>query len=168
MTIPTAEQLIAQYALTTHPAGGYYKEFYRSNIALPASSLPACFGGERSASTAIYFLLQQGDFSAFHRIKSDEVWHFYVGDTLLLHILHTDGQLETVHLGNGVSTEHMYTAVVPAGTWFASEPAPNAAFSFVGCTVAPGFDFADFEMADATELCNQYPQHAPFILPRCR
>ncbi len=88
----TAAQLIQQYQLLPHPEGGYYKETYRSSEAIPAAALPARFNGSRSFSTAIYFLLEQGNFSAFHKIKSDECWHFYAGQTLLVHILHTNGR----------------------------------------------------------------------------
>lgn len=156
-------QLIKEFELLPHPEGGHYKETYRSAEMIPADALPARFAGDRNFSTAIYFLLEQGNFSAFHKIQSDECWHFYAGAALLVHIIHLNGELETVKLGNNINEGNTFQYVVPTGCWFASEPAPGSAFSFVGCTVAPGFDFADFEMAVADELTRCYPQHETLI-----
>lgn len=163
-----AEQLVKHFNLLPHPEGGYYKETYRSAETVAATALPERFTGDRNFSTAIYFLLEKGNFSAFHKIKSDECWHFYAGGALLIHIIHLDGTLETVRLGNNIDSGESFQHVVPAGCWFASEPAPGSAFSFVGCTVAPGFDFADFEMADADELVRSYPKHKATIKRLCR
>ncbi|MBN9295907.1 MAG: cupin domain-containing protein [Filimonas sp.] len=163
-----AQSLAAFYQLQPHPEGGYYRETYRSHLTLPANSLPADFNGERNSSTAIYFLLEQGNFSAFHRIKSDEVWHFYAGQALLVYVIHPEGWLEIIRLGNNIGNGEQFQAVVPAGCWFASMPAPATAFSFVGCTVAPGFDFHDFELAYADVLAKEYPQHESLIRQLCR
>jgi predicted cupin superfamily sugar epimerase len=113
-------------------------------------------------------LLEQGNFSAFHKIKSDECWHFYAGSTLHVYVLHDNGELETVKLGNDILNGELFQYVVPANCWFASRPAPHAEFCFVGCTVAPGFDFADFEMANENELAALFPQHAAIIKELCR
>ncbi len=164
----TAKQLIAQYNLQPHPEGGWYRETYRSDGTIPASALTPGFSGERYFSTAIYFLLEQGNFSAFHRIKSDECWHFYAGQTLFVYVLHGDGKLEIIKIGSDILKGECFQYVVPANCWFASRPAPEAAFSFVGCTVAPGFDFADFEMAKGEELIKRYPQYAEIIGELCR
>jgi len=163
-----AEQLIQQYNLQPHPEGGWYKETYRSSEMIGAASLPARFGGIRFFSTAIYFLLEQGNFSAFHKIKSDECWHFYAGQTLHVFVLYDNGQLETIKLGNNILNGEVFQFVVPANCWFASRPAPESKFCFVGCTVAPGFDFADFEMAKADELTALHPQHEKIIQELCR
>ena len=160
--------LIAQYNLLPHPEGGYYKETYRSNVLLKQQSLPIGFDGDRNSSTAIYFLLEKGNFSAFHRIKSDECWHFYAGKTLLIYVIDKSGQLEIIKLGNNVLAGEVFQAVVPADCWFASEPAPDSNFSFVGCTVSPGFDFNDFELATADELSEIYPAHQALIERLCR
>jgi uncharacterized protein len=162
----TVQELIEQYALLPHPEGGYYKETYRSSEIISKEALPDRFAGERYYSSAIYFLLEQGNFSAFHRIQSDECWHFYAGDTLWVHMISPDGQFTTVHLGNKPGTVYQY--VVPAGYWFASETAPGGSFSFVGCTVAPAFDFTDFELADGNLLSQQFPQHGKLIQRLCR
>src|SRR5512140_3425383 len=97
-----AQQLIQQYALQPHPEGGWYKETYKSAELIQASALPARFVGARAFSTAIYFLLEQGNFSAFHRIKSDECWHFHAGDPLDVYILRQDGILDVIHLGSDI------------------------------------------------------------------
>ncbi|MGV3768154.1 MAG: cupin domain-containing protein [Chitinophagaceae bacterium] len=163
-----AEQLIDRFNLLPHPEGGFYAETYKSEESVQQEHLPQRFSGARSFSTAIYFLLPRGNFSAFHRIKSDECWHFYAGETLLVHVIHPDGTLETIRLGNNVVAGETFQYVVPAGCWFASEPAPQTNFSFVGCTVAPGFDFADFELANAAELSAFFPGHQELITRLCR
>ena len=164
----TPAQLIQQYGLLPHPEGGFYKETYRSSETIAANALPARFTGSRSFATAIYFLLEQGNFSGFHKIKSDEGWHFYAGGPLHVYTLHFDGSLETTVLGNDISAGQTFQHVVPANCWFASRPAPGTDFAFVGCTVAPGFDFADFELAKAQELIRLYPQHEELIVQLCR
>jgi len=164
----TAQQLIQQFQLQSHPEGGWYKETYKSNETIAAAALPERFPGDRSFSTAIYFLLEQGNFSAFHRIKSDECWHFYAGDPLNVYVLQDSGIMEVITLGNDILNGQLFQFVVPANYWFASRPAAGSDYCFVGCTVAPGFDFADFEMADEKELSIQFPQHAAVIKTLCR
>lgn len=164
----TSVNLIEKYNLLPHPEGGFYCQTYRSSETIAKDALPERFGGDRLFSTAIYFLLEQGNFSAFHRIKSDECWHFYAGQTLLVHVIHPGGDLQTVKLGNNIEAGEVFQFVVPAGFWFASEPAPGTTFSFVGCTVAPGFDFADFELAKSNELCSVFSQHEKLIRKLCR
>lgn len=137
------QQLIHHYQMQSHPEGGYFRQTYRAAGTIPPAVLPEGFSGERPFSTAIYFLLEQGNFSAFHRIRSDECWHFYEGQTLLVHVLDQSGSLNTIRLGPDLTNGEVYQYVVPANCWFASEPAPGTDYSLVGCTVAPGFDFAD-------------------------
>jgi predicted cupin superfamily sugar epimerase len=163
-----AAQLIQQYNLQPHPEGGWYKETYKSHEHIPASALPKRFGSNRAFSTAIYFLLEQGNFSAFHRIKSDECWHFYAGDPLRVYVLQPNGHLDIIDLGNDIFRGQQFQYIVPANCWFASRPLPGSSFCFVGCTVAPGFDFADFEMADAASLIVKYPQYQNIIKELCR
>lgn len=157
-----AADYIKHLELLPHPEGGYYKETYRSAATMEAN------GGLRNVSTSIYYLLQQGDFSGFHRIKSDECWHFYAGSTLLVHVIDEEGAYTCIRLGNHLEQHEQLQAVVPAGAWFASEPAPGTAFALVGCTVAPGFDFADFEMAQQAPLLQQFPAHREIISRLCR
>lgn len=164
----TVEQLVNQFQLLPHPEGGYFKETYRSVETIAQHALPIRFNAKKYFSTAIYFLLEQGNFSAFHKIKSDECWHFYAGGTLLVHVIDAKGNLSTTKLGNDILHGETFQFVVPANCWFASEPAEKTAFSFVGCTVAPGFDFEDFELANAKELITIFPQHHEIIKRMCR
>jgi predicted cupin superfamily sugar epimerase len=164
----TPEYFIKHLQLQPHPEGGFFNETYRSKGIIASQCLPSEFTGNRHYSTAIYFLLQQGDFSAFHRIKSDECWHFYEGGTLLIHIIDEKGNYSCLHLGKNIHEGEVFQFVIPAGSWFASEPSAESEFSLVGCTVAPGFDFADFEMANARTLLKLYPQHQSLIQRLCR
>ena len=164
----TVSELVEKFQLLPHPEGGYYKEMYRSTELIQPSALPERFSGGRNFSTAIYFLLEQENFSAFHRIQSDECWHFYAGQSLHVHIIHPNGQYELIRLGNNLTQGETFQAVVPAGSWFASETATGGTFSFVGCTVSPGFDFADFELATAASLCKKFPEKEEVIKRLCR
>ena len=164
----TTEQLIKQYRLQPHPEGGWYRQSYKCKEFIPATALPARFGGERVFSTAIYFLLEKGNFSAFHKIKSDECWHFYAGDPLHVFIIDQSGDLEIITLGNDFSKGQTFQYIVPANCWFASRPVPGSEFCLVGCTVAPGFEFEDLELADSKILSAIYPQHSGLIKELCR
>ena len=164
----TSHQLIQQYGLRPHPEGGWYKETYKSSEYIPAAALPERFGDSRAFSTAIYFLLQQNEFSAFHRIKSDECWHFYAGDALVIYVIKQDRKLDIISLGNDILNGQLFQYTVPANCWFASKPAAGSNWCFVGCTVAPGFDFTDFELADASTLSDIYPDHKSIILQLCK
>ena len=161
MTDPA--ELIAALKLHPHPEGGWYRETYRATENVPRSGLPERFDGPRSHATAIYFLLSSATFSALHRIKSDEQWHFYTGSSLTVHVIHPDGRYEPLKLGSNLAQGETFQTVVPHGCWFgATVDAPDS-FALVGCTVAPGFDFADFEMAECESVGKQFPQHAALI-----
>ena len=158
------EALINHYNLLPHPEGGFYRQTYAASEQILRDALPERFDGNRNFSTAIYFLLPNGNFSAFHRIKSDEVWHFYEGCALHIHVIHPNGDYECLKLGSNMNNGESYQLVVPANAWFASEPVGDAgSFALVGCTVAPGFDFADFELAEVATLTNQFRKHEELI-----
>ncbi|HET9278369.1 MAG TPA: cupin domain-containing protein [Flavitalea sp.] len=159
----SGDELIKQLNLEPHPEGGYYRQTYRSTEYINRTTLPDRFAGDRAISTAIFYLLQQGDFSAFHRIKSDECWHFYSGGALVIHIIKHNGDYLHVKLGKNIREGENFQYVVPAEAWFAVEPAPETGFALTGCTVAPGFDFSDFEMGDKQTLLSLFPQHAWII-----
>ncbi|HEV7380908.1 MAG TPA: cupin domain-containing protein [Dyadobacter sp.] len=161
----TVTYWVEKYSLQPHPEGGFYAETYRSKEEIAAEGLPQRFGsGSRSFSTGIYFLLEQGQFSAFHRIKSDEMWHFYAGAALEIFVLDGyTGKLNVIRFGSEPENGETFQAVVPAGSWFASRPAAQSHYSLVGCTVSPGFDFTDFEMADRNSLVAEFPQYAALI-----
>ena len=160
-TVHDAARWVEQLGLLPHPEGGYYRETYRAAESIPAAALPPRFGGERAFSTAVYFLLTADAFSAWHRIRSDELWHFYAGDPVTLHVLDADGRgtLQRAQLGCGPGASCLPQIVIPVGAWFAAEIEPPGRFALVGCTVAPGFDFADFELGERQALAARYPQH---------
>jgi uncharacterized protein len=162
------KNLISQFNLLPHPEGGYYSQTYKSHEMIAGECLPVRYSGDRPFSTAIYFLLGKGNFSAFHRIKSDECWHFYAGQTLLIYVIQSDRELSIIYLGNNILKGEVFQYLVPAGCWFASEPASESEYSFVGCTVAPGFDYTDFELANAKTLTELYPQHTSIFQRLCR
>jgi predicted cupin superfamily sugar epimerase len=154
---------IEELRLEAHPEGGCFKQTYKAELVLKKEVLPAGFTGARAASTAIYFLLEGKDFSAFHRLRSDEVWHFYVGSPLVMHVIERDGRYSESLLGSDPERGEVLQAVVKARCWFASRVRDGRGFALVGCTVAPGFDFEDFEMAKRAELMRVYPQHREMI-----
>lgn len=154
----TTQYWIDQLQLEHHPEGGYYKETYRSKENVINRN-----GVQRSASTGIYFLMTSDNFSAFHKIESDEMWHFYDGAPLSVYIILPDGVLKVLKIGSAIDKGEQLQAVVPAGCWFASRVDIPDAYSLVGCTVAPGFDFNDFVMADQNTLTNVYPLHQQII-----
>ena len=147
-----AADLVAKLGLKEHPEGGFFREIFRSPLRVCAD------GRERSAVTCIYYLLPRGSFSAFHRLRSDELWHFLAGSPLRIHCLRAGREPWTLELGPGRELQ----AVVPAGTWFAAEAAEGE-FALLGCTVAPGFEFADFELADRARLAAAFPGHESLI-----
>ena len=161
MTPRTAEEWAAALKLLPHPEGGWYRETWRARETIPRTALPAGFHGDRSAGTSIYFLLRGGFPSRLHRIASDEVWHFYQGSPLSVHVLGDDGIRQTLRLGSDPSAGQWLQAVVPAGSWFGAESEGD--WSLCGCTVAPGFDFADFELGSRAKLLGRFPEHRDLV-----
>ena len=160
---PSAQYWITHLQMTSHVEGGAFKETYRSTGHIAQEALPAEFNGNRPYGTAIYFLLQQGQFSALHRIAADEVWHFYEGDALEVVEITPAGVLHIHKLGRNPEAGETFQCVIPAGSWFGSRVAANGEYALVGCTVAPGFDFADFELAKRDYLLREFPQHQQLI-----
>jgi len=158
-----ARYWIEKLGLEAHPEGGYYRQTYKADLTLAKESLPRQFTRARAASTAIYFLLEGQNFSAFHRLRSDEMWHFYLGATVVVHAIDKGGRYSEILLGNDPEEGEVLQSVVKAGCWFASRVKDGKGFSVVGCTVAPGFEFEDFEMAKREELVRAYPQHREVI-----
>jgi uncharacterized protein len=148
----TAQDIIRQLHLTPHPEGGHYRETYRA-----AQTLETAEAHTRHVSTAIYYLLENEDKSHFHRIKSDELWFFHQGQALEI-ILLTSGQPTRIVLGSDFSNGELPQAVIPANTWFAAHLKHSTGYALVSCTVAPGFDFVDFELAERAALLAEFPQ----------
>jgi uncharacterized protein len=159
----TADYWISRLNLSTHIEGGAFREIYRSPVMVPRPALPLSFSGDRSFCTSIYFLLKRNQFSAFHKIKSDEIWHFYYGDALIVYEIDVTGQLLVHKLGNDPDKGESFQCVISAGNWFAARLAPGGDYALVGCTVSPGFDFADFELATQNELLRLFPEHEEMI-----
>lgn len=158
-----SRRLIEHFDLAPHPEGGWYRETYRSAGLIPGPELPEAFGGSRAFSTGILFLLRQGEYSHLHRIRQDEMWHFYLGGPLRLALIEPTGAVRTVLLGPEVLAGQVVQFVVPAGCWFGATPEAGTEFSFVGCTVAPGFDFADFELGRRQALERRFPEAAACV-----
>lgn len=159
----SADYWIKKLNLIKHEEGGWYTLVYRSPFLLPQKILPETFNGNRPVTTSIYFLLDNNNFSALHQIASDELWHFYAGDTLIVYEIKTDGQLIEHKLGGNFETGEHFQCAVTAGSWFGAKLQAAGDYALVGCTVSPGFDYAEFELAERETLVQQYPQHQALI-----
>jgi predicted cupin superfamily sugar epimerase len=176
MTQKTAQYWIDHLNLQPHPEGGYYKEVFRSQkLVLRTDSIgfnskKAAFNTDydanKSAITSIYYLLEAGDFSAFHRLASDELWYFHNGEPLHIHVINLQGIHTILELSD--SETGVLQAIIPPNTWFASEIASKTGYVLVSCAVAPGFEFTEFEMAKKGELITQHPQLQTILNKLCR
>lgn len=159
----TIVEIIQQLNLQPHPEGGFYRRTYCSDERITRANADGA-NMQRHASTGIYYLLHDQAYSAWHRIDSDEMWHFYAGDPLLIHMLDEHGAYTVQRLGNMLQEpEAVFQFAVPAGCWFAAEREGSQGYSLVGCTVAPGFEFETFELADTQTLLRCYPGHEAVI-----
>lgn len=158
-----AEYYIDKLNLSAHPEGGYYKEIYRASESIIETHLPARYKGGRNFSTSIYFLLDGEQTSSFHKLASDELWHFYDGSAVKIFLLSGAGELSIITLGRNIEEGEQFQCVIPAGCWFGAELVDKKLFALIGCTVAPGFNFSDFTLADSEELSIRYPQHKLLI-----
>lgn len=156
------ETLVRELDLKPHPEGGYYKEVYRAKGEIPETSLPG-YDGARNFATSIYFLLTKENFSAFHTIRQDELWHHYEGDALEVHVLTKDGLHQVINLGKELEAGQQPQGVVYGGDVFGSRVAEGGEYALVGCTVAPGFDFKDFQLDEREQLLSSYPKYSQII-----
>lgn len=146
--------------MTAHPEGGYFSEVYRSDEKISEHHLPEKYGSSRCVCTSIYFLIEEGNPSKFHRLTQDEIWYFHDGDDMEM-LFMKDGKQTSEILGRG--EEASFQIVIPAGTWMAARVNSKGGFGLVSCTVAPGFEFQDFELANRDELLKEYPQYEKTI-----
>ncbi len=159
----TSQYWIKKLQLQKHPEGGYFREVYRSVETIPKQSLHERYSGERNHSTSIYFLITSDTFSAFHRIKSDETWHFYHGSSITIFIIDENGKYSTVSLGSNPEKDEVFQFTIPHGTWFAASVDEPDSYALIGCTVAPGFQYDDFELGNREEMLKLFPQHEEVI-----
>jgi len=186
-----AARWVRALGLRPHPEGGWFRETYRARETVHMAALPPRFGGARALGTCIYFLIERPQVSRLHRLRADEVWHLYAGGPLNLHLLLPDGEYRRLRLGMGAEGDAAATAgstsacglppavgvagaaaaaigpfqaVVPAGCWFGASVDEPGTFALAGCTLAPGFDEADFELGEREALLARFPQHAALIM----
>ena len=144
--------------------GGYFREFYRSVESIPQGALPGRYVDNRHFATSIHYLITDTDFSALHKLVSDEIYHFYDGDPVNLCLIHHDGSVEEITLGPDLASGDTRVAVVPHGVWQGSYVKGDGRWALLGCTVAPAFEFVDYELGGREELIAQFPQHRDVIL----
>ena len=156
-------EIIERLQLQPHPEGGWFREVYRSQDTIGKDSLPQRYLSSHCFGTSIYFLLDKDDFSAFHRILSDETWHFYLGSPVRIHCISPEGIYLAVELGRDLRQGQVLQFTIPRNCWFAAQNLDGNTFSLVGCTVAPGFEFADFELGNIEQLSRSFPQHKALI-----
>lgn len=159
----SAQYWIDRLNLQAHPEGGYFSEVYRSDEKITSSALPDRFTADHAFSTSIYFLLKSGEPSKFHRILADETWHFYAGSPLTIHLLDTANGYRTLPLGSDFDNGYRFQQTVPRNVWFGATVDQPESFTLVGCTVAPGFEFEDFELADRNYLLENFANHSEII-----
>ncbi len=159
----TSTDWIQALGLVPHPEGGYFREFHRSKHILNKEWLPSGFSGRRELGSVIHYMLTGNQSSAFHRLKSDEIWHFHDGSPFVLHLISPKGVYSVVHLGINVTAGEIPCFAVPAGHWFGAEVAEENSFSLASCTVIPAFSFEDFEMPTTDELISIFPHLAKEI-----
>lgn len=166
MQYPSIEEVVNYYKLTPHVEGGFYHRTYRSEIIIPQSSLPERFNNDRSLSSTILYLVPKARKSKLHKLKSDEIWHFYMGNSFTLIELHDSGEMKEIKMGNqslnGFTVQH----IVRHGCCFGGYVNPEGPFSFslIGCTIFPGFDERDFELSEKDILLKKFPTHRNTIL----
>ncbi len=149
---------IEKLNMTEHPEGGYFAPAFRASEQLSRDGLPDRFAGNRAIASSIYYLLKKGQFSTFHRLKSVEIWSFFEGDPLTIHILDLQGALTEKRLGRNFDKSESFQVAIEPGNWFAAEQQGPGEFTLVGCTVAPGFEWEDMEIASRAELKTRFPE----------
>ena len=165
----SADEICKRLKLQPHPAeGGYFAETYRSEHLLGPEALPTGYPGARTISTAIYYLLTPDNFSAMHRLRGDEIFHFYLGDPVELLQINENGAGEVFVLGQDIMSGMHLQHVVPAGAWQGSRLKSGGKYALLGTTVAPGFDFQDFEIGERNELMAEFPRFADMIMSLTR
>jgi predicted cupin superfamily sugar epimerase len=160
-----AQEIIERLGMSPHrEEGGHFVETYRSQEAIPRQALPERYSSKRAIGTAIYYLLTPDTVSALHKLESDEIFHFYLGDPVSMLQLHPDGSTSVITLGQHIQAGQQPQVVAPHGSWQGSCLQKGGEFALLGCTMAPGFDWCEYEAGDRLELLKQYPEHEELII----
>lgn len=159
----SADEVIRILGLTRHQEGGLFAETYRSPIVIPEHNMPAGYDGERSAATAIFYLLKPDAFSALHRVRGDEMFHFYLGDPVEMLHISADGSERCLVMGPDLALNMQVQVTVPGGTWQGARLRTGGRFALLGTTMSPGFDYRDFEMGSRDSLIASFPALADHI-----
>jgi len=159
-----ARKYIEKLQLKAHPEGGYYREVFRAGEIILADHLPKRYKSSRNFSTSIYFLLEGNQVSNFHRLKSDEQWHFYDGSGIVIYVIEEGGNLSKILLGRNIEKGESLQTVIKHNSWFGAELIDKTSFALIGCTVSPGFDFSDFELGKKAKLLDEYPDYEYTII----
>jgi uncharacterized protein len=159
----SSDYFISKLGLEPHIEGGYFKETYRNSFEIPDDEYPMDFVGKRALSSIIYFLLESGQVSKFHKLKFDEIWFHHYGCPILIHIIDENGEYHTETLGLNLIAGEKPQVLLPAGVIFGAELLDENSFSLVSCLVSPGFDFRDFELFSQENLSLLYPEHTEII-----
>jgi len=157
------QNIIKTFELEPHIEGGWFRRIFQSDQLLNKNSLTNCFTGTRYVTTSIVYLLQKGEFSAFHKLLQYETWHFYSGDSLVIHWFDENGQIHSQTLGNNYDKGEIPQLTIKPNTYFAAELQSKSEYAFVGCSVSPGFDYEDFTLAKRKDLLTLYPEHSILI-----
>lgn len=161
----TIEEICRRFKLVPHPEGGFYRETYRCGFLVPHTQIDS---EQRAASTAIYYLLTPDTFSELHSLTHDEIFHFYLGDSVEMLLLHQNGESEICTLGQNIVNDEHLQLVIKAGCIFGCRLKAGGKFALMGTTVAPGFDFADYKQGDRQELIERFPEQKGMILALTR
>ena len=160
-----ADNIVEILGLTSHPEGGFYRENYRSSdIFKPVRDNGSSTGAERNLATSIFFLLKGKQVSAFHRLKSDEIWYYHMGSPLKIYFIDKKGELSIHCMGVDILNDQKLQLIIPKETIFAAEIIDKESYTLLGCLVTPGFCFDDFELTKRDYLLEKYPQHSDIIL----
>jgi len=164
-----ADEIKKLLNLEPHPCeGGWFIQTWRSGEVIPQAALPTRYPADRAAGTCIYYLLEPGTFSEMHRLASDEIFHFYYGDPIEMLQLLPDGSARTIILGSDLSRGQHPQLIVPKNVWQGSRLMPGGEVALIGCTVSPGFDYADYQSGKRDALLREYPDSSDLIVALTR
>lgn len=161
-------EIVKFFKMLPHPEGGYYREVYRSEEIIKKDFLPGRYNEDRAFSTSIYYMLAGEQISHFHKLKSDEIWHFYLGSHLIIHMLDHKSGYEKIQVGNNLTNGEIPQLIIQKEKYFAAEVSDKNSFSLIGCTVSPGFDFNDFEFGTEEILISSFPEYTELIKRFCK